>query len=99
MNCSSYDAFFETFSNKTRMKIIESLLKGSKSVNDICNYVNEEQSKVSHNLKRLMECNFLEVERKGKQRVYSLNQDTIVPLLKLVEEHVHKYCNKECRRK
>ncbi len=99
MTCHSYDLFFETFSNKTRMRIIEALSLGPKSVTEICKATNEEQSKVSHNLKKLMECNFLDVEQKGKQRIYSLNKDTIMPILDLVEKHVHKYCGQECNKK
>ncbi|MCK5283273.1 MAG: winged helix-turn-helix transcriptional regulator [Nanoarchaeota archaeon] len=99
MKCSSYYLFFDTISNKTRMAIIESLLRGPKSVNDICGSINEEQSKVSHSLKRMVECNFLDVKREGKQRIYRLNQETVVPILKLVDKHVSKFCNKECMRK
>ena len=99
MICHSYELFFETFSNKTRMKIIEALRQGPKSVSEICKVVGEEQSKVSHNLRKLMECNFLDVKREGKKRVYSLNKDTIIPLLNLVEKHVHKYCGEVCKRK
>ena len=99
MKCSSYYMFFDTISNKTRMSIIESLLKGDKSVNDICSDLKEEQSKVSHSLKRLMECNFLEVQRDGKKRVYSLNKKTVVPILKLVDKHVHMFCNGSCMKK
>ncbi len=98
MKCHSYNLFFDTFSNKTRMRIIESLISGSKSVTEICDAIKEEQSKVSHNLRKLMECHFLDVERKGKQRVYSLNKDTIIPILNLVEKHVHKYCGEVCRK-
>ena len=75
MKCMSYENFFENFSNKTRLKIIDSLKKGPKSVNKLCNDIHEEQSKVSHNLRKLMDCNFLEVKREGKKRVYSLNKD------------------------
>lgn len=99
MNCKSYYLFFETFSNSTRMRIIEALMLGPKSVTEICNHLKEEQSKISHSLKKLMECNFLDVERKGKKRVYSLNKDTIIPILKLVTKHVHKYCGEECKKK
>ncbi len=99
MTCSSYDLFFETFSNKTRMRIIKALSLSPKSVTKICKFTGEEQSKISHNLKKLMECNFLDVEQKGKQRIYSLNKDTIMPILNLVEKHVHKYCGKECTKK
>ena len=99
MICHSYESFFETFSNKTRLKIIESLSQSPKSVNQIAKSIDEEQSKVSHNLKKLMECNFLDVQQKGKQRIYSLNKDTIIPLLQLVEKHVHKYCNQACKKR
>lgn len=98
MKCSSYNLFFDTFSNKTRMKIVEALMSGSKSVTQICKFIGEEQSKVSHSLKKLMECNFLDVERKGKKKVYSLNMDTIVPILKMVHRHVHKYCGGKCNK-
>jgi DNA-binding transcriptional ArsR family regulator len=98
MKCKSYNVFFETISNKTRLNIIELLQKRAMSVNDICRALKEEQSKVSHNLKKLTDCHFLDVEQKGKQRIYSLNKDTIVPLMNLVTKHVHKYCDKSCIR-
>ena len=96
MKCNSYYLFFDTISNKTRMAIIDSLMQRAKSVNEICEDINEEQSKVSHSLSKLMECNFLEVSREGKRRVYSLNRETIVPIFKLVDKHVSKFCSGEC---
>ena len=99
MKCNSYYLFFDTISNKTRMSIIESLLGGDKSVNEICSDIKEEQSKVSHSLRRLMECNFLNVKKEGKKRIYSLNQETVVPILRLVDKHVSKFCDKSCLKK
>lgn len=99
MKCPSYNLFFEIISNKTRFKIIETLTLGEKSVSEICKITNEEQSKVSHNLKKLTECHFLDVKRKGKKRIYSLNKDTVSPILRLVEKHVHKYCKVGCNKK
>ncbi|MBD3163901.1 metalloregulator ArsR/SmtB family transcription factor [Candidatus Woesearchaeota archaeon] len=96
MKCSSYYLFFDTISNKTRMSIIESLLKSDKSVGEIARAIGEEQSKVSHSLKKLMVCNFLNVTRQGKKRIYSLNQQTVVPILNLVDKHVSMFCSKEC---
>ena len=96
MKCKAYESFFENFSNKTRIKIIESLLNDPKSVTEICNNISEEQSKVSHNLKRLTDCNFVDVKQQGKQRIYSLNKDTIIPILEIVDKHVHKHCEGEC---
>jgi DNA-binding transcriptional ArsR family regulator len=80
------------------MKIIEALRQSPKSVNEISKQTNEEQSKISHNLKKLMECKFLDVKQEGKQRIYSLNKDTIIPILTLVEKHVEKYCEKICQK-
>ncbi len=99
MKCNSYYSFFETISNKTRMKIIESLLNNPKSVNEICDETKEEQSKISHSLKRLMSCNFLNVRRDGKRKIYSLNEETVIPILKLVDKHVTKFCDKSCMKK
>jgi hypothetical protein len=45
-----------------------------------------------------MECKFLDVKQEGKQRIYSLNKDTIIPILTLVEKHVEKYCEKICQK-
>jgi len=96
MKCSSYELFFDTFSNKTRFRIIETLLSGPKSVTGIAESLSEEQSKVSHALKKLAQCNFLSVKKSGKQHIYCLNKDTIVPILKIVEQHVRCHCKGEC---
>ncbi|MBU0963231.1 MAG: metalloregulator ArsR/SmtB family transcription factor [Nanoarchaeota archaeon] len=99
MKCPSYNMFFETISSGMRMKIIYLLMARPMSVNDICSSLKEEQSKVSHNLKKLISCNVVEVEQRGKNRIYSLNKKTIVPLMKLVEKHVKTYCGNKCTKK
>lgn len=96
MTCPSYYMFFEILSNKTRFKIIDALSSSEKSVGDICCIVKEEQSKVSHNLKKLSECNFISYRTEGKKRIYSLNKATVKPILRLVERHVEKYCRGAC---
>ena len=97
MKCHSYNVFFEVIGNKTRLKILELLQDKAMSVTEICTALKEEQSKISHNLKKLADCHFLDAEQKGKQRIYSLNKETMVPLMKLVDNHVKKHCCKECR--
>jgi len=70
------------------------LLEKPMSVNEIAAKLGEEQSMISHNLKPLLECNFIESKRDGKKRVYSLNTETIEALLKIVKNHAKKYCPK-----
>ena len=98
MKCKSFNMFFETIANKTRMKIINALFIKPLSVSEICKQTDEEQSKISHNLKVLRDCRIINAETKGKKRIYSLNKETMIPLMQLVEKHVSKYCGKQCMR-
>ena len=99
MKCNSYETFFVNFANKTKLDIITSLINGPLSVNVIAKKINEEQSAVSHNLKKLSDCHILDVKKVGKERIYSLNKDTVIPILKLVEKHVIKHCPGDCCKK
>ncbi|MFC2016537.1 ArsR/SmtB family transcription factor [Chloroflexota bacterium] len=99
MKCKSYNNFFLNFANKTKLDIVMALRYGPLNVNTIAKIVNEEQSTISHNLKKLTECHILDVKKVGKERVYSLNKDTVIPMLKIVEKHVEKYCPRSCHKK
>ncbi len=90
--------FFETLATKLKMGIIAELEQRPLSVNEITSRVKEERSKVSHALLSLEECGFVQAKEKGRQRVYSLNKETMAPILKLVGRHVKKHC-KVCRKK
>jgi ArsR family transcriptional regulator len=84
--------FFSTLANPTRLAILEILGEGPKSVGDIACRLKEEQSMISHNLKALERCGFVFKEREKKQQIYSLNAETMKPLLKLFTHHSEKYC-------
>lgn len=85
--------FFNTLANKTRLSILYSLQESDRSVNEIVEMTGYEQSLVSHNLKLLKVCNFVNMEIKGKQRIYSLNKLTIAPLFELVDKHMQTQCD------
>ena len=97
MKCPSYNIFFETISPRLRVRIIELLEKKPMNVTEICKSLGEEQSKISHNLRKLTGCHFLDARREGKNRIYSLNKGTIVPLMDLVKKHVKQYCCESCK--
>ncbi len=98
MNCISYDDFFGNFSNKTKLKIIIALKQKPLSVTELSAILKEEQSKVSHSLAKLSGCNIITAKQEGKKRIYSLNKDTVMPMLALVEKHVHKHCKGRCKK-
>lgn len=86
------EKFFLTLSTRLKIRIIESLHEKEKAVKQISQDLGEERSKVSHALRDLLGCNFVNVKEKGRQRIYELNQDTVEPLLELVDRHMRKYC-------
>lgn len=94
----TYDKFFIKFANKERLRILYLLREGPLSVNQIVKELDQEQSTVSHNLRKLWNCNLLNMEKKGRNRVYSLNRETVIPILDLAREHVQKFCIGRCNR-
>ena len=90
--------FFSNLANPLKMKIVVSLSERDMSVKDLGEKLKVEQSKLSHALKSLRICSIVTNKRYGKRIVYSLNKETISPILKLIEKHEKKYC-KKCLRK
>jgi DNA-binding transcriptional ArsR family regulator len=84
--------FFTNLANPTRLAAIEQLIEKPMSVNELAQALGQEQSMVSHNLKPLLDCRLIFVENEGKKHVYTLNQETIKPILKAIENHAEKYC-------
>lgn len=86
--------FFSTLSTPTRLGILELLRESPRNVTQLADALNQEQSMISHNLKPLTRCGFVFVERKGKERIYSLNREIMEPMYKIVDDHMKKYCPK-----
>ena len=82
--------FFKTIANRARLQIVNSLKEKSKSVNQICKDTGYEQSLVSHNLKVLKDTGFVEVKQEGKYRVYSLDKESVAPVLEAVGRHAKR---------
>lgn len=92
MFCKSYNDFFQTLANPTNQSIIQELLKKPLNVTQLVKSTRLEQSHISHSLKKLYECKIVDVKRKGKQRIYSLNKETIIPIIEIVDRHAKKMC-------
>lgn len=82
--------FFKTIANRARLGIVNSLKERPKSVGQICKDTGYEQSLVSHNLKLLKDTGFVEVRQEGKYRVYSLERESVAPVLDAVGRHVRR---------
>jgi len=96
MNNNTYHIFFRNLANPLKIKIISSLKKKESSVSELSKALNMEQSKLSHALASLKCCNIVKVKQKGKQRIYFLNKNTIIPMLKLIDKHAKTFCKGIC---
>jgi len=96
MNNSAYHVFFTNLANPLKIDIITALKEKERgsSVGELSEKLKVEQSKVSHALALLKKCKIVNVEQDGKKRIYSLNKETIIPMLKLIDKHSKENC--EC---
>jgi len=78
--------------SEPRLKIINFLRNGEKNVSEIVQELKIDQTAVSHNLARLKKCGFIIPERDGKFINYKLNQETIEPLIEIIEKHMLQHC-------
>ena len=90
----AYKLFFGALATDSRLHILNILREKPKNVSQICKETGYEQSLVSHNLTILEYHGMVFREQKGKYRYYKLNEQTITPLLKLIDAHMKKYCCK-----
>lgn len=102
MKCPSdkkYHIFFTNLANPLKVSIILNLKKKSKNVTRLSKDLKVEQSKISHALASLRCCNIVNVKQQGKQRIYGLNKETIVPMLNLINKHAKTICKRDCSSK
>lgn len=96
MNHNSYHVFFTNLANPLKIGIILSLKISEKNVTEISKDLGVEQSKISHALSSLKSCHIVEMKVRGKERVYSLNKNTIIPMLDIINKHADANCTEEC---
>lgn len=96
MKNQTYHVFFTNLANKLKIDIILSLKNKEKNVTELSKELSVEQSKISHALSSLRCCNIVKVKQSGKQRIYLLNKETMIPMLKLIEKHSKTFCKGVC---
>ena len=84
--------FFTNLSNPTRLAALEQLMDKPMSVNELAIALRQEQSMISHNLKPLLECNLITIEKQGKKHIYTANQQTLSPIFEAIQNHAQKFC-------
>lgn len=81
--------FFVTLGNETRFEIIRLVSVHPRTVTEICRALDCKQTKISNDLKCLRECGYIHVEKRGNERLYSIDEN-ITPLLSSITKQLQK---------
>ncbi|MBQ6027939.1 MAG: winged helix-turn-helix transcriptional regulator [Treponema sp.] len=81
---------FKIFGDSTRIKILFTLLRGERPVNEIAAELNMTQSAISHQLRILKTSRLIKAERAGKLSIYSLADTHVASILNQGLEHVNE---------
>jgi DNA-binding transcriptional ArsR family regulator len=84
--------FFTNLANPTRLAAIQALMIQPQSVGELSTALGQEQSMVSHNLKPLLACNLIAIERQGKKHIYTANAETLTPIFAAIKSHAQRFC-------
>ena len=81
---------FKNFSDSTRIRILYSLISKERSVTEIAELLNMNQSAISHQLRILKNAKLIKNRRQGKTIYYSLDDDHVYNIIYQGIEHVEE---------
>ena len=95
INCDEntlYDVaeLFKNFSDSTRIRILYLLIDKERSVSEIAELLNMNQSAISHQLRILKQSKLVKARREGKQIFYSLDDEHVRSIIALGREHIEE---------
>jgi DNA-binding transcriptional ArsR family regulator len=76
---------FEALGNPTRRALFEMLREGPRSVNELAEALPVSQPAVSQHLQVLRDARLVRVEKRGQQRIYSIDREGLAELRSYVE--------------
>jgi DNA-binding transcriptional ArsR family regulator len=88
--CKEINKFGKGIGNETRYRILEALLKGKKTVNELVAIFDLTQSAISQHLRTLRESNLVIDERQGQEVYYSVNSEYTLKLLTSLVKDMEK---------
>ena len=82
--------FFKVFGDSTRIRILFDLFGGAKSVTEICEDLEMNQSAISHQLKILRTARLISARREGKAMIYGLADEHVKTIIATGREHIEE---------
>jgi DNA-binding transcriptional ArsR family regulator len=92
--------YFRVLGDPTRLRILEALLEGERTVSELVQLVGAPQSRVSNHLACLKWCRVAESERRGRNVVYRVTDPRVRGLLRNGRDLAAEHCDHlaSCRR-
>ena len=79
---------FKVFGDSTRLRVMVTISDSERSVTEIAESLNMEQSTISHQLRVLRQNKLVRVRREGKQMYYSLDDDHVKKIIEMGMDHI-----------
>ena len=79
---------FKVFGDSTRLRVMVTISDSERSVTEIAESLNMEQSTISHQLRVLRQNKLVRVRRDGKQMYYSLDDDHVKRIIEMGMDHI-----------
>ena len=80
--------FFQSFSDQTRLKLINALMVSELCVRDLAEIVGMSLPAVCHHMRHLRQLRLVQHRREGKNVIYSLNDEHIGMLFDICRTHL-----------
>ncbi|MBQ4558688.1 MAG: winged helix-turn-helix transcriptional regulator [Clostridia bacterium] len=81
---------FKIFGDYTRCKIVAKLFEREENVSNLSKHLEMSTSAISHSLRILRQANIVKTQRRGKEIIYSLNDEHIYNIFQMAKEHVEE---------
>lgn len=81
-------AFYKVVGDRTRVKILYTLVDGERCVQEIADALEMTHSAISHQLAKLKDYRLVKARREGKEIYYSLDDDHVLKIFNLTLEHL-----------
>jgi DNA-binding transcriptional ArsR family regulator len=85
--------YFRVLGDPTRLRILEALLEGERTVSELMGIVGAPRSRVSNHLACLKWCGFAASERRGREVVYRVGDPRVRDVLGLSRQLDEDRCN------
>ncbi|HUY00252.1 MAG TPA: metalloregulator ArsR/SmtB family transcription factor [Candidatus Deferrimicrobium sp.] len=87
-NTDTISEFLKVLAHPIRLRIIECLKAGEKSVNDIQSELNKSQSTISQHLKILTNANIMTYRKNGLKSYYKISQPKIHAIILALSQYI-----------